>query len=169
MNTSEAAHRVATSAAAARALLQSMADLVVDDETAEIIIDTETALPDALEAALNRITELQSHRDALGIAMDQLDARKSRFAANIETLRRSIQSAMESVELRKLELPAATLSLRAVPPAVVIVDAGAIPAAYMRQPPAVPDKGAIKAAIKAGEKVDGADLSNGGMTLAIRR
>tara|TARA_R110000868_G_scaffold250896_2_gene507639 strand:+ start:168 stop:677 length:510 start_codon:yes stop_codon:yes gene_type:complete len=168
MSTSDAAHRVATSAAAARALLQSMTELVVDDETAEIIIDTETTLPDVISAAMARIEELESHREALVAAIDRLGHRKSRFGANIETLRRSIQSAMETTDLKKLELPAATLSLCAVPPSVVIIDPSAIPAAYMRQPPPAPDKSLIKAALKDGA-VPGAQLSNGGKTLAISR
>lgn len=167
MSTSDAAYRVATSAAAARALLQSIAELVVDDETAEIIIDTETTLPDAISAAMTRIEELESHREALVAAIDRMDHRKSRFGANIETLRRSIQAAMETTDLRKLELPVATLSLRAVPPSVVITNQDVIPVAYMRQPPAVPDKSRIKAALKDGIAIDGAELSNGGVTLAI--
>lgn len=169
MSTSDAAHQVATSAAAARALLQSMAELIVDDETAEIIIDTETALPDAIAAALNRIDVIESHAEALSGAVARMEARKSRFAANVATLRRSIQSAMETVNLRKLELPVATLSLRTTPRAVVIVDADQVPAIYKRHPPPVPDKALIKSAINSGHTVEGAELSNGGVTLSIGR
>jgi len=169
MGTSDAAHQVATSAAAARALLQSMAELIADDETAEIIIDTETALPDAIAAALNRIDVIESHLEALSGAVDRMEARKSRFTANVVTLRRSIQSAMETVNLRKLELPTATLSLRTTPRSVVIVDADQVPAIYKRHPPPVPDKTLIKSAINGGHTVAGAELSNGGVTLSIGR
>tara|TARA_R110000822_G_scaffold21722_8_gene68736 strand:- start:6094 stop:6606 length:513 start_codon:yes stop_codon:yes gene_type:complete len=169
MGTSDAAYQVATSAAAARALLQSMAELIVDDETAEIIIDTETTLPDAIAAALNRIDVLESHAEALSGAVDRMEARMCRFAANVATLRRSIQSAMETVNLRKLELPVATLSLRTTPRSVVIVDADQVPASYKRHPPPVPDKTLIKSAINSGLTVAGAELSNGGVTLSIGR
>ena len=169
MGTSDAAYQVATSAAAARALLQSMAELIVDDETAEIIIDTETTLPDAIAAALNRIDVLESHAEALSGAVDRMEARMCRFAANVATLRRSIQSAMETVNLRKLELPVATLSLRTTPRSVVIVDADQVPAIYKRHPPPVPDKTLIKSAINSGLTVAGAELSNGGVTLSIGR
>lgn len=169
MSTSDAAHRVATSAAAARALLQSMAELIVDDDTADIIIDTETDLPGALDRAMHRIMEMESHSEALTLLTDRIDARRIRFDKNIETLRRSIQAALETVEIRKMELPIATLSLRAVPPAVVIVDQSLIPAEFMRHPPAVPDKAMIKASLKAGMPIDGVMLSNGGTTLAVAK
>lgn len=169
MSNAQAAYAVATSAAAASALLRSMAELVVDDDTAEIIIDTETDLPDAISAALDRIAELEHHREAITARMADLAARKARFADNIEALRRSIQSALEATGVRKLELPVATISLRAVPPSVVITDEAALPAEYKRQPPPVPDKKLIAAALKDGVVIDGAELSNGGQTVSIKR
>lgn len=169
MSNPQAAYTVATSAAAASALLRSMAELVVDDDTAEIIIDTETDLPAAIEAALDRIAELEQHREAITARMADLAARKARFGENIEALRRSIQSALETVQLRKLELPVATISLRAVPPSVVITDEAALPVQYMRQPPPVPDKKLIATDLKNGFMIDGAELSNGGQTISIKR
>ena len=62
-----------------------------------------------------------------------------------------------------------TISLRAVPPSVIIHNPDGIPDAYMRQPPAVPDKKLILDRLKAGEDIPGAGLSNGGMTVAISR
>lgn len=168
MTTSGIAHTVAGSAAAARALLQSVADMITDDETSEIIIDTETDLPSAIATALDRIDELEEHVAGIDHRMTSLRERKGRFADNIETLRRSIQSALETTNVRKLELPVATISLRAVPPSVIITDEAALPIEYKRQPP-VPDKKLIAAALKDGVAIAGAELSNGGQTISIKR
>ena len=105
MSNQQAAHAVATSAAAASALLRSMAELIVDDDTAEIIIDTETDLPNAISAALDRIAELEQHREAITARMADLAARKARFGENIDAIKRSIQSALEATSVRKIELP----------------------------------------------------------------
>lgn len=63
-----------------------------------------------------------------------------------------------------------TVSIASAPAAVVITDAGAIPAAYIRTTEA-PDKAAIRKAIEAGEDVPGAVLSrgNGAPVLSIRK
>jgi hypothetical protein len=60
-----------------------------------------------------------------------------------------------------------TAALTASPPSVVITDAAALPARFLRQPPPEPDKEAIRTAIASGETVPGALLSNPPQTLRI--
>jgi hypothetical protein len=64
-------------------------------------------------------------------------------------------------------LAEATLSISAVPPAVQILDAALIPSRFVRATYA-PQKSDIKDALKAGETVPGACLSNGGERLSVR-
>lgn len=63
-----------------------------------------------------------------------------------------------------------TVSIASAPAAVVITDANAIPAAFIRTTEA-PDKAAIRKAIEAGDDVPGAVLSrgNGAPVLSIRK
>ena len=66
-----------------------------------------------------------------------------------------------------MELPLGTVSLRAKPASVLILDESAIPDKYMRIKKE-PDKTAIKAALESKEEVSGALLSNGGIGLTVR-
>jgi Siphovirus Gp157 len=75
---------------------------------------------------------------------------------------------MEVAELKKLATPAATLSLKANPPSCVVYDEDILPKQYLVFQAPKPDKNAIKAALKAGESVPGASLSNQPDSLSVR-
>jgi len=73
---------------------------------------------------------------------------------------------MEATELRKMELPEATLSIRSVAPSVIITDEENLPdiaCKFERKP----DKAKIKELLASGW-VAGATLSNGTKSLTIR-
>lgn len=72
---------------------------------------------------------------------------------------------------KKLEGTIGVLSLRKNPDSVAILDEQAIPLQFMVTPPAPaarPDKAAIKAALKAGDEIPGADLVFGSNRLEVR-
>lgn len=77
------------------------------------------------------------------------------------------QRIMEAGDIRKLELPEATLSIRVVPPSLVITDEASLPDWAWRVK-REPDKAAIKDRMKAGDFVPGVEMSNGGTTLSVR-
>lgn len=154
---------------AARALLGSMADILGDDdELKESTVEGETNLYEAINAALGRIVELNGHIESLEAMASSLKERSSRFDRQSALIRSAIQMAMEIGEVRKLESPLATLSLRAVPPAVQIIAEADIPAKFWKPVDPKLDKKALLAALKDGERVPGATLDNGGQTLSIR-
>jgi len=161
--------KLATEAAAARSLLQALAETIGDDDDFKSdIVEGETSLHDAIVGAVTRVAEVSAHSEAIAIMMKDLSARKSRFDVSADNLRNSIRSALELATLPKVELPIATVSLRRVPPKVEITEPTHIPEAFLKQPPPVIDKTAIKAALDAGEHVPGAQLSNGSQTVAIK-
>jgi len=100
--------------------------------------------------------------------MDALKSRKDRLKLRKEALRKLMHRIMSAAGLRKVHLPEATLSVRAVPPSVIVADEGAIPAAYLKTTVAV-DKAALAEALKSGKRIPGAMLSNGGETLSVRQ
>ena len=162
-------HRIAVEAATARALLLSVAETVADDDQAQQdVIEGETSLIEAITVAVRRIADVDAHAAALDTMIKDMKDRKHRFENAAETLRNSIRSAMETTSQAKFELPMATISLRKVPPKVDIVDPMAIPDIYLKQPPPVVDKVAIKLALTGGVDVPGARMSNGSQTLAIK-
>jgi hypothetical protein len=97
----------------------------------------------------------------------ELQERKARMERREQALRSLIFKVMNAADLRKIELPEATLSVRAGQPKVVIVNEREIPSEFMRVTTA-PDKTKIKAAMVAGEHVNGTALTNAEPTLAIR-
>lgn len=95
-------------------------------------------------------------------------ARKTRLQDRIESFRAIILSAMQMAAINKLESALGTLSLKNVPGKVVVIDESLIPAEYWEKKDPTLSKTLVGAALKAGTKVPGAEMSNGGITLSIR-
>jgi Siphovirus Gp157. len=101
------------------------------------------------------------------LILDDLLQRKRRFERREEGLRRLMFQMLQLAQLRKIELSAATLSLKNGSPRVIITDESAIPddlCRFKREP----DKAAIKAKLQSNGHVAGATLSNAEENLAIR-
>lgn len=154
---------------AARCLLANIRDVIGDDEDmVATAVEGETTLIEAIGGAVNRHQELEAHQQALETQIKALSERRSRFADQAARIKAAIHVAMGQGELRKLELPQATLSLRAVPAKAEIIDEAAVPAKFWKVQDPKLDKKAVLDALKAKEDVPGAILSNGGETISIR-
>jgi hypothetical protein len=153
---------------AARALLLNIRDVVEDDaEMIETAVEGETNLKEAISAAVDRIEECKAHALALESREKNLSDRRQRFLDQAERLKASILVAMGHAEMRKLELPQATLSIRALSAKAQITDESLIPSKFWKPQDPKLDKKAVLDALKAKEAVPGAELSNGGETLSI--
>lgn len=155
---------------AARALLANLRDVIGDDDQAvEDFLEGETGLKEAIATAVEMVLEWETFAAALKTRMDEMAARRERMTTRAEAARAAIASAMGSVELRNLTLPEATLSLKATPPKVVVTNEVEIPAKFwVAQDPKL-DKKALLSALKDGQTIDGATLSNGSASLQIRK
>lgn len=154
---------------AAKALLLNIKDVVEDDaEMIETAIEGETSLKEAISAAVDRVLELDAFEAAIASQMKALSERKERFAHQSERIKAAVHVAMSQAELRKMELPQATLGVRAVPPKAEITDEALIPSKFFKPQDPKLDRKAILDALKAKEEVSGASLSNGGECLSIR-
>lgn len=152
---------------AARALLANIRDVIGDDEDmAHDAVEGETSLLEEMAKAVARIQEVAAFEAALAAQIEQLEARKSRFANQGERIRTALCVAMGDVGLKKAELAGATLTLKPVPPKVVVTDEAAIPAAFWKPSDPKLDRKALLAALK-DHPVDGASLSNGSTTISI--
>ncbi len=108
---------------------------------------------------------------AAGVAsvISELDERLGRYERREKRLRELIHKVMDACDLRKIELPTATLSIRPCPPKVLITTdiITELPPEYIRVKHE-PDKAKILAALKSGATVSGAALGNQPDTLSIR-
>jgi hypothetical protein len=156
-------------AKAVQALRESMAAAFADDD--DLLLDTiegETGLFEAIDKLL-----LSIHLDAgaaKGIqkAMSDLDLRAGRLEKRAETARALIEQAMMLAELDKIERPTATLSLVRRAAKVEITEEAEIPAEFWKAGDPKLDKKALGQALKDGQAVPGAALSNQAPSLTIR-
>lgn len=154
---------------AARCLLANVRDILADDEQATLdAVEGETHWLEAIESAVNRVSEVKAHQEAIGVQMKALAARKARFEAQGERIRAAILVAMADLDLKKLELPQATITRKPVPPKAQIINEAEIPARFWKPSDPTLDKKAVLDALKDKEDVPGAVLSNTSETLAIR-
>lgn len=149
------------------ALLREFPELSEDEElkldTLEGI-DFDTVLGQVVERSLGA----KSVASAIDLRRKALDERKSRFLAQHQFFRALAMRIMQAAELQKYTLPEATLSVTKGRLGVRInVHEDQLPTKFQRIKVEA-DKKALLNALKAGESVDGAALSNGPPTLTIR-
>lgn len=108
----------------------------------------------------------------LSVRLDELAERQARLKQRIEKRREVVANVMERAKLPKIVAPDFTLSLAHRARSVVIINEDQIPDAFKvsSEPPAPrPDKKAIKTALEDGKPVPGCTLSNGGVSITIRK
>ena len=164
-------HRLEEQAEAAADLLALLRDRDMDDD-AELVSDTiegETGFMEALDQALDEIDRCAVIVDGCKEAEARLAKRRNRAAARSEKVRAAIEQAMYRAGLKSETRPTGTLTLRETAPAPVIEDEALIPSEYwVAQDPKL-DKKALNAAAKGGAEIPGVRMSNGGVSLTIRR
>jgi len=153
----------------ARSLLANIKDVIGDDEEMALTaVEGETSLVEAISEAVDRVAEIAALEEAIAIQQKALSTRKDRLGNQAERIRAAVLSAMGQADLKKLELPRATLSRKASPLKVIITNEADLPSAFLIEKTELrPDKKALMDALKAGA-VPGAELSNGGEQLAVR-
>lgn len=154
---------------AAEVLKASLADALALD--ADLLLDTiegETGLLETLDAILLAELADAANIEALDAAIGTLKARQQRIEVRQATRRALIEQAMMLLERKKLERPGATITMAERAPSVKVDDESAIPSRFFTTKPVL-DKKALNEAVKAGEDVPGASLTNGSVSLTIRR
>ena len=141
-------------------------ELLEDDEAWIATLESETSFEDLLTSVVRRIEDTKALVIGTKDRLEELKSRKDRFEHRVDTLRNLAFKIMQAAELAKVELPEATLSLRAVAPTVVITDEDNLPdiaCKFERKP----DKTKIKKLLATGP-VAGAMMNNGSITVSIR-
>ena len=142
--------------------------LVEDDEAWHSALGSETNVNELLRAIIRRIEDTRALASGTDERLQELEARRLRFEYRIKALRELAFKLMSAAELAKLELPEATLSLRAGTPQLVgDVDPNELPESLVKISRTL-DRTAIKNALKDGLTVPGFSLSNSQPSLTIR-
>ena len=155
-------------AEAARRLLSSLAEVIgEDDELAATTVEGETNLLEALDRALVRLLEVEGMVAGLTEMASSIKTRRDRLQRQHGTIRGAIQAALEVAHMRRAERPLATISIRALPNAIVVVNPDQVPMAYWRQPDPIIDLAAIREASTL-EEVPGTEMISGRTSMTIR-
>lgn len=157
-------------AVAAASLIAELADQMDGDE--DLVHDTiegETNFFECCQRALDEMAECEIIEAGCKEAINKLSTRKGRAAARITRLKGMLDQAFQMAEITSHRFPTATVSTRKVPPKAIITEESEIPSRFYVTPAPVLDKKALLDALKAGESIPGASLSNGGQTIAIRK
>ena len=137
--------------------------LVFDEETGEILWDEdnfnqlEIERNDKLESVALYVKSLEAEAAAIKAEEKALANRRSVKEKKVARLRGYLTESMQAFGDTKLETPRVAVSFRKSQ-VVEVWDARELPEDYLKHPEPKPDKTAIKAAIKAGWDVPGADL-----------
>jgi sugar-specific transcriptional regulator TrmB len=143
-------------------------ELVEDNETWLLALESETDFNEVLTSVVRKIEDTKALVIGTKDRLEELKARIDRFDVRVFRLRELACKLMQSADLKKLELPEATLSLRAGTQQLIgDADAEIMPRQFQRVTLSL-DKTAIKEAIKAGQTVPGFALSNAPPSLTIR-
>lgn len=162
-------HQLAREIRAAQVLKAALLEVTDDPDALADTIEGATNLHEAIAKVMDGIGEDEILLAGIDVAQKALSGREMRLNARVNRRRSAIERAMSVGELTKLELPQATLSVRRLPPALIIDDETQIPAVFwVSQEPKLHKK-ALADVLKTGKPVPGAHLDNGGQTLSIRR
>lgn len=163
---------------AAKVLREQIAALSEGDE--DFIRDTiegETNIRELIGALVANEAEDDAIVEGIVKLISSLQARKKRVEARIGFRRSLIANGLDIAGLPRLETPGGTVSVKIVPPKLIINDESAIPAKYWTAGEPTLERKELLADLKVRNLPDGADLppipgaalSNGGQTIAIRR
>lgn len=147
-------------------LLAAYPEMGEDETLRSDMIEGETDAFEFLSNLTRKIGEAKALTEGTDLYVKELRERTARVDRRIEGLRFLAFKIMESANLKKAELPEATLSIRNGVPKVVITDETALPDIAVRIK-REPDKTRIKELLQEGP-VAGACLSNAEPTLSIR-
>jgi len=139
-----------------------------DDEVFRLdALEGQTSLNEFLAATVTQMLMADAQVRGLKAVLADMRLRSDNFERRIEALRALAYKMMEQAGVRKIELPAATLSIRAGTPKVIVIDEEMLPPQFIRVR-REPDRVAIKQAFADGQPVPGAELSNAEPVLAMR-
>jgi hypothetical protein len=156
-------------------ILQALkASLTVHHETLEdtelmlLLAEGETTLLEAIDLLLEADLTDDALIQGLKASKDTLAVRLHRFQERKASRRAILEQALFLLERKSLERPTATLTLSDRAPTLVIEEEAQIPARFFDLKPVL-NRRLLKEALDAGDEIAGAKLSNGSVTITVRR
>jgi hypothetical protein len=139
-----------------------------DEDIVRDTLESLSSLPEMLAYVLRSYLEDLALAAALGIRISDMQERVARIEQRAERKRALVSSVMGQADLKKLNEPDFTVSLRTTEPSFIITDERKIPPAFWQPQSPKLDRQALTAALRRGQSVPGAILGNGPSTISMR-
>jgi hypothetical protein len=137
--------------AAAGALKHQLREAFGDETDLTLLrdmVEGETDLDGAIDKVLEQMALDIANAQGIEKFQSTMAARHKRLCDRVETMRTMILNAADIVEVKRFARPLATITVKDVPPKLLIVDEAAIPAMFFQQPDPVLSKAGLTAALK---------------------
>lgn len=148
-------------------LRQNAGDLEGDDDAWLMTLESETGLVELADKLIDRERECAAMAGGIASRIAELENRQARFVDQSKRIRNVLLALMQAANVRKLERPEATVSIRAGGEKLVIPDETAVPEQWTRVRREA-DKQRIKAALAGGLSVNWAAIERSPETIAVR-
>lgn len=148
-----------------RALAGRLESMDIDEQTLHDTLEGERYPVEKKAQAVAMVCKnLEATAEAYAAHASQINDRAKSIMKRADWLKTYLLMNMEACGISEISSPGLSAKIKNNPPSVDIYDASQLPEKFMRQPPApppAPDKKAISSAIKSGEEVTGARLTQG--------
>lgn len=149
------------------ALLAEYPQLADDEELFRDTLEGNTRFNEIMDRLLQEMRDSETLAEAVSQRIGKQRERLTRLTHRTQFYRGLMHRLLSLTGLRSVVLPEAKISVVNSQDKVIVTDESAIPDAFMKITKE-PNKTAIKNAIKSGQHIPGATLSNGGTTIQVR-
>jgi hypothetical protein len=140
----------------------------IDDETLADTVEGLTDLHDIIAAIVRSALRDEALAAGLKLRIEEMEKRLVRLAGRACKRRQIARDVMVEGDVKKITAPDFTIFVRAGSPALQVVNEQAIPEGFWEPRPPRLDRLALLAALKRGQTVAGAELSNPEPVLSVR-
>jgi hypothetical protein len=140
----------------------------IDERTLADTVEGLTDVHEILMAIIRSALEDQALATGLKLRMSELQTRLARLEDRASKRRAIAKDVMVDLDIKKLEAPDFTASIRPGTPAVVVLDEGAVPSIYWEPGKPKLNRQELMADLKQGNDIAGVDLGNPEPVLSVR-
>jgi hypothetical protein len=137
--------------AAATAFKHQLAEAFGEEHDLDLLrdmVEGETNLDGAIDAVLEQMAADVANIQGIEKFETTMAARRKRLGDRVDTMRSMLLNAMDILEQRRIERPIALLTLKTLPPKLLVTDEAAIPTEFFKQPDPVLSKKDLTDALK---------------------
>lgn len=162
-------HDLSRQAMAAKELIKALRETDDDAALAHDMIEGETGFFEAAQSALDEIDQCDMLAAGIKDMQATMAKRLSRIQGRADRLRALLDQAFQMAEIKTHQFASATISTKATPPKLIVTDEALIPSDFFEAQAPKLARADLLRALKEGRTIPGAELSNGGKTIQIRR